>query len=419
MSDSGVQLKTRRQARTKTSARVHKKLDAALGEIEHAELVRRLPEAEGAYLFKHALVQDTAYESMLKHDRKELHREVAVALERSYPEQLDENAARLAQHYAEAGDEAKALTYATRAADRASRLYANEEALAFFSQALSIAKKSSDNTAELIHLYAGRGRVLEVVGQFDEAVSVYKEMEDVARERNDRALELASLIQQGMARSTPVKTFDAKLGQELADRALVLARELGDRAEETKILWILLILSIHTSQPERAIEYGEQALAIAQALNNGGYDMREQIAYIMHDLSSPYMAGFNPTRGAAFSEQSRALWRELDNKPMLADSLGGAAQFALARGDLDAAIADTTEGAALARSVGNWFGVFFNLSFKAFSLVELGDFQAAWQIGNELMQVSDGVSGMNVAMVASTQIWLLSFTGRVWSRVGI
>jgi len=44
------------------------------------------------YIFKHALVQDTAYQSLLKKDRGRLHRAVAEAFERAFPDQLDENA---------------------------------------------------------------------------------------------------------------------------------------------------------------------------------------------------------------------------------------------------------------------------------------------------------------------------------------
>ncbi len=81
----------------------------SLSQLESSDLVRRLIELDPAYLIKHALVQDTAQGSLLKHERKRLNRLVAVTLEHIYAERLDEYAARLAQHYDAAGDDAKTI----------------------------------------------------------------------------------------------------------------------------------------------------------------------------------------------------------------------------------------------------------------------------------------------------------------------
>ena len=77
-----------------------------LKRLETAELVRELNEPESAYLFKHALIQDTAYTSLLKKDRKEQHRQVGETLEQLYPDHLDDNAALLA-HYTRAANAAR------------------------------------------------------------------------------------------------------------------------------------------------------------------------------------------------------------------------------------------------------------------------------------------------------------------------
>src|SRR5687767_4198905 len=101
-----------------------------LSTLEHSGLIRvaqLLPELE--YLFRHALVQDAAYDSLLKQDRRKLHRAVALTLEAAYPDRLDELAAQLAQHFKEAGEDARALHYGTSAGDHAFQQYALREAL--------------------------------------------------------------------------------------------------------------------------------------------------------------------------------------------------------------------------------------------------------------------------------------------------
>jgi predicted ATPase len=86
--------------------------DLALDTLEARGLIRLAaaqPELE--YLFRHALLQDTAYESLLKQERRTLHQVVGMALEELYPERVGEMAAVLARHFEQAGDPDKAIDY--------------------------------------------------------------------------------------------------------------------------------------------------------------------------------------------------------------------------------------------------------------------------------------------------------------------
>src|SRR5262245_60617831 len=108
-------------------------LISQLNTLESAGLVRLVaaqPELE--YLFRHALVQDAAYQSLLKQDRRKLHATVGEALEGLFPNQIDELAATLAYHYERAEAHDKAARYLRRAGDRARSSYANSEAIAFY-----------------------------------------------------------------------------------------------------------------------------------------------------------------------------------------------------------------------------------------------------------------------------------------------
>lgn len=111
-------------------------LNVSLSGLEQAQLVRVSDELEPTYMFKHALMQDAAFATLLKHDRQRLHREAANALEHLYPELLNENAAQLAEYFAIAEDDAKTFYYAARAGDFASRLHADTEARYYYARAL-------------------------------------------------------------------------------------------------------------------------------------------------------------------------------------------------------------------------------------------------------------------------------------------
>ncbi|MEA3502319.1 MAG: adenylate/guanylate cyclase domain-containing protein, partial [Actinomycetota bacterium] len=73
------------------------------------KLVATRPEL--AFTFRHALIHDVTYASILKKDRRRLHAEVGDAIARQYPDRLEEHAATLARHYEEAGDQAQTLHY--------------------------------------------------------------------------------------------------------------------------------------------------------------------------------------------------------------------------------------------------------------------------------------------------------------------
>ena len=114
-------------------------LGAALDQLVATELVfRRGAASSGAtYAFKHALVRDAAYQSLLKSRRQELHARVAAALEAHFPEAAGGRPELLAYHLAEAGQAERAIVYLQRASRRALARSAEAEAVGHLQAALA------------------------------------------------------------------------------------------------------------------------------------------------------------------------------------------------------------------------------------------------------------------------------------------
>ena len=127
---------------------------------------------------------------------------------------------------------------------------------------------------------------------------------------------MAALVARGTIRSTANELSDFALGESLGQEALILARELDDKAAEAKIQWNLLNVYRMTGRNQQALAAGEQSLALAQEL-----DLREQMAYAANDLVYVYEAVADIRQTVASAETATALWRELGNQPMLTDSL--------------------------------------------------------------------------------------------------
>jgi tetratricopeptide (TPR) repeat protein len=120
-------------------------LDAALDKLVAAGIV--LPEGRGlerGFSFKHALVRDAAYESLLLGRRREWHERIARALEQSFPGTVANEPELLAYHFAEAGSAAPTCDYRMRAGDRAVSRSAYQEAVAHFSAGLKLADALPD-----------------------------------------------------------------------------------------------------------------------------------------------------------------------------------------------------------------------------------------------------------------------------------
>jgi serine phosphatase RsbU (regulator of sigma subunit) len=153
-----------------------------LSTLETAGLVRLAqvtPDLE--YLFRHVLVQDAVYASLLKIDQKRLHSEVGEALEWLYPDRLDELAPTLAHHYEIAGDRSRALQYFQRAANAALSSFANKEAETNFRSALALDPAPQVQAS----LYNGLGEALYLESRFGDAIQAWQQAITIYRQTGD------------------------------------------------------------------------------------------------------------------------------------------------------------------------------------------------------------------------------------------
>jgi class 3 adenylate cyclase/tetratricopeptide (TPR) repeat protein len=114
-------------------------LKNALAQLEQAELVfRRGKPPEAVYSFKHALVRDAAYESLLKSRRQQLHCRIARALEEKFPDVVASQPEIVAHHFTEGGLVEPAVDYWLKAGQQAARRSANTEALNHLARGLEL-----------------------------------------------------------------------------------------------------------------------------------------------------------------------------------------------------------------------------------------------------------------------------------------
>ncbi len=228
-------------------------LNAALDELRERELLTSEGPGGDGVAFTHALVQDVAYSRLLQRQRRELHRQVADAIE-TLRGDTDETIDLLARHLALAGPSNRAVDALRRAADRACRIFANDEAHRLLRQASELADQLEQPgrhdggtlvplpREERTSLQLALAGLADLLGTYDEAERLYHEVrvatgaleawrgEAAVLRKRGRCDEVLALLDEANVQLRPGPVAQGLLGLERG-RALVAAGRFGEAAE--------------------------------------------------------------------------------------------------------------------------------------------------------------------------------------------
>jgi class 3 adenylate cyclase/tetratricopeptide (TPR) repeat protein len=206
-------------------------LQSGLGQLVVDELLyQRGRPPRSRYLFKHALIQDAAYQSLLKRTRQQYHQQVAKLLEDRFPEVASTQPELVAHHYAEANCPAQAIAYWRKAGVAAARQSANVEATDQLRRGLALVEALSDT-----------------------------------RERAERELDLQMALGPALI-ATKVRSHP-DIGRAYA-RAWELCRQLGDPSREFTALRGLMLYHLNLLEVEKTQHFAEEALRVAERLDD-------------------------------------------------------------------------------------------------------------------------------------------------------
>jgi len=390
-------------------AEASERLRDHLNVLQRVELIHehaRIPELE--YVFKHDLTRDAAYESILRKERPQFHRQVGEAIEALFPDRLEEESHRLAYHYREAKDDEKALKYYTLAGNMARRLSAYSEAIGHYGHALDIAKQSDPSPGQLSFLYTRRGRMYELAGQYDEALANYQTMQEQALKLDEPRLELSALNAQATIHAIPSGKWDPPRAEALATAALALGQKLADPRGEARAEWnLMLVENFSERDPGAAVRHGERSLAIARE-----HGLTEEEAYATHDLARAYSMSGQFGKAAEALLQARGLWEQLGNSELLADNLTSSAFGSLLQGNLAQAIESAQRALQISRKTGNTWGQAYSLMCLGLAHIERGE------ISDGKHTLEESALKAREANFSAAGSFVHSFLGLTYYRLG-
>ncbi len=148
---------------------------------------RLFPELE--YIFKHALTQEVAYNSLLLKRRKEIHEKIGRAIEEIYPDRLEEFYEMLAYHYSKSDDLEKAYQYLKLSGNKAMRSYSPTEAFRFYRDAIGILKQMGEtdqNKKEQIEVILSTAHSMRLLAYPEDSFKILQEGETLCKGVKDK-----------------------------------------------------------------------------------------------------------------------------------------------------------------------------------------------------------------------------------------
>jgi tetratricopeptide (TPR) repeat protein len=247
-------------------------LQPIINELRALELIyEKASHPELAFMFKHALTHDVAYESVLVQRRRALHRIVGAAIEELYRDRLAEHYEALAHHFSSGEDWERALLYHERASEKAVDAYANHSAIEHCRQALEIAERLGKGVSD------DRRRALE-----ERLAEAFYCVSD-NRASGEAYLRAADLCSDGVRRARNLaEASNSFLWGHLYDEtlqsaaaALTLARSHGSRAAEvTALVSLGLYAGAVEGRFREIVEQSKAVLHLSETCGDTGAQVR-------------------------------------------------------------------------------------------------------------------------------------------------
>jgi class 3 adenylate cyclase/tetratricopeptide (TPR) repeat protein len=242
-------------------------LETRLRELARLEFLDEWPDDDGTtYVFRHALTQETTYASLLERERRRRHGDIGHSLEQLYCGRTDEVAELLALHFGRSDETDKAVDFAILAGEKATRGWANSDALASFEHALSrlrVMPDSEANRMRRIDAVLKQAEVKFALGQHAEHIRALNEIREIVEDCNDLRRRAAWHYWVGFLHILTGSPPDVATHH--CNEARALAAAVG--SDEIKAIAESCLAHVHTvaGRLREAVEAGEHALTSFEA----------------------------------------------------------------------------------------------------------------------------------------------------------
>lgn len=375
-----------------------------------AGIVERIEGDHGRYRFAHALIRETLYDDLPPIRRVQLHRRVGEALEVLYQRDREPYLAELAHHFLAAapGDVAgRGLDYCVRAAERATRLLACEEAILHYRRALDALAATAPDERRRCELLLALGDAYDLAGDVERAKEVCARAADIARELGDvDTLVRAALGAGGQwTRKFTSAVFD-KSDAGLLESALA-ALPSTDGIPRARVLARLGLKLRFLSACERADALSRDAVDMARRLGDPS-----TLAYVLNLRHGVLLGPDHLEDRVALATEMLRLAEETNDREI--ELRGRAVRIVdhLQSGDIPALDYDLERYVALARETRDPFDLWMSAMYLAMRVLLAGRFVEGERLALEAMAMAWHMPGQqshdeNAGMCFAAQLFAI------------
>jgi predicted ATPase/class 3 adenylate cyclase len=391
-------------------------LQHGLTQLVEAELLYQrgiLPQA--TYFFKHALVQDAAYQSLLRSTRQQHHQRIAQVLETQFPEIAHTQPELLAHHYTEAGLTEQAIPYWQRAGQHASDRSANVEAISHFSTGIELLKtlpETPEHTQEALALYIGLGTALQRAKGLTapEAEHAYTQAYALCQQAGETP-QLAQVLL-GLWRYYNARA-QLHTAREFGETLLCLAQRAHDPALAVLAHYALGATWFYLGALPTARQHLEEGIAGYTPDQRHTLTFRQDPWVTCHYYGAwtRWLLGY-PEQALARVQEALALTHALAHPYSLANSWGYAAFVAQFRRDVPAVHEQAEAAVALSTEHGLPFWAPIGMSLCGWALAMQGQGEAG------MAQVRQGIAAVRVTGAALFVPYLCTLLADVATHLG-
>jgi tetratricopeptide (TPR) repeat protein len=254
--------------------------------------------------FADIIVRDVVHEEVGPFKRKKLHGVVGEALEKVYAEKIDEHFGELALHFLESGDKEKALSYFSKAAEKALKVYANNEAVSYFQSALRLLEDKKDELREKGRILETLGDIKGIVGEHDACMKYWNEALLLRKQLDEK--EKVSRLHRKIANVLWEQIGDTEKSEEHYGEALKILEAEPESVELASLYEDMAHMYYRIGDMAKALSWAEKALELAKKLN-----AHEVVASSYASLGTIH--GFAGEKKKSFECLEKALKIALDN----------------------------------------------------------------------------------------------------------
>ena len=364
-------------------------VDGGLSTLQGKELIFRRTASTFAgteeFMFKHAILHEVTYESVLKSRRRLFHEHAAAWLVHQSGRRVDEYAGAIAHHYEQAGLVGEAIVWYERAARQAQATYAHAVAADYYQHALEMVNDAEKPIpiAQQCSLLSGFGVSLRLQARYTEAMGIFHTLLTLAETVQDLFKQIEAL--DNLARIHE-RHGEYQQALALAEQMELLARQTNDMTP-TQLAGVLYRRGwtlYRLGEMEQALAIGHQCKTLSQ--NGEDLLMKAQsmnligVAYVAlgrFDLAEPYI------------EQSLAHRRQIGNRTSVASMLNNLGETARLQGNYQKAVPLLEEALMIAREIGNRAGVALYRNNLAGARLGLGDYDTVLADVWDVLQLAD------------------------------